>query len=779
MPLRLVLVLGDDADQAAVRARLTAHGEPFELHWEPTPTGALEWLRQPRADAILVLAAPQREASLAFLRELTRQDVKVPALLLTPEADETLELEATLAGAADSLILSRLDGFTLRRAVRMASDRALILSSLRQSEERFRMLVENSTDGIALVSGDGRLLFASRAAAAMLGHAVEEMFGIEAATLLHPEDLPQMRSRVSAMFARAGAVAHWSCRLRTREGDWREVEGTGVNRLDDPAIRAVIVNFRDVTTEQRIQRQLAESEERYRAFIEQSSEGIFRFEIDPPVPVSLPVEDQIRLFYQNGRLAECNDAMARMYDVERGEELVGARLEDLLPADHPENAEYLRRFINGGYRIIDAESREVDRQGRPKYFLNNLVGTVEGGLMSRAWGTQRDITERKLLEEQFRQTRKMETAGRLAGGIAHDFNNLLTAILGTSEILLGDLPEGNPHREDVEEIKRAANRAANLTRQLLAFSRRQVLQPKITDLNLVVSNVESMLRRLIGEDIDLVAQLTPELGRVKADPGQMEQVLMNLAVNARDAMPQGGTLLIETSNVSLTADEVLGRAPMEPGEYVLLVVSDSGVGMSQEVQQHLFEPFFTTKEPGKGTGLGLATVYGIVKQSGGFIYAYSELGRGSAFKIYLPRVEGRVEVNESSPTAPALPRGAGTVLLVEDEEAVRRLARRVLESRGYRVLEASHGTQALHLSGEQPGRIQLLVTDVIMPGMSGQDLARQLLARRPDLKVLFISGYTDEAIKSHGDLLPGTAFLQKPFTPSGLLTKVTDVLGVG
>jgi CheY-like chemotaxis protein len=371
----------------------------------------------------------------------------------------------------------------------------------------------------------------------------------------------------------------------------------------------------------------------------------------------------------------------------------------------------------------------------------------------------------------------METAGRLAGGIAHDFNNLLTAILGTSEILLQELPAYMPERNDVEEIKRAATRAANLTRQLLAFSRRQVLQPRILDLTSVVNGVETMLRRLIGEHITLLTHTAPELWQVRADPGQLEQVLLNLCVNARDAMPTGGTILIEAQNQRFEGTTLPPENVMPAGDYIRLTVSDTGVGMDPETQRHLFEPFFTTKEPGKGTGLGLATVYGIVKQSGGFIYAQSERGRGSQFRIFLPRVSGIPEKLESHTPTPRPPAAEGTLLLVEDEESVRRLARRVLEGVGYRVLEAASGTEALGIVESWEGPLDLVVTDVIMPGMSGQELSARLRERRPTLRILYVSGYTDDAILQHGILLPNTSFLQKPFTPGSLAQRVQEVMG--
>jgi len=383
------------------------------------------------------------------------------------------------------------------------------------------------------------------------------------------------------------------------------------------------------------------------------------------------------------------------------------------------------------------------------------------------------------LEDQLRQSQKMEAIGKLAGGIAHDFNNLLTAVSGYAELLQARFAAADPGRVYADEILRSSQRASQLTRQLLAFSRRQVLQPRVLDLNVVVRGVEGLLRRLIGEDIELKASLDPGLGSVKADQGQIEQIIMNLAVNGRDAMARGGTLTIETRNVDLDDAylQVHGRA--RRGPHILLSVSDTGCGMDAAVQAHLFEPFFTTKEQGKGTGLGLATVYGIVKQSEGDIWVYSEPGRGSAFKIYLPRVDAPPEAPPRSPTRLRPRKGTETVLLAEDAEVLRRLLREILGQNGYTVLVAGNGEEALRASGDHPGPIHLLVTDMVMPVMSGRELVSRLGPLRPEMKVLYMSGYTEEAIASRGVFGPGTAFLEKPFSPDALVRKIRETLDSG
>jgi PAS domain S-box-containing protein len=395
-----------------------------------------------------------------------------------------------------------------------------------------------------------------------------------------------------------------------------------------------------------------------------------------------------------------------------------------------------------------------------------VVGVIGIGL---------DITDRKHLADQLRQSQKMQAVGELAGGVAHDFNNLLMVVKGHAEILLNRIPDGSPLRNSVEQVDKAADRAASLTRQLLAFSRMQVLQPRVLDLNEVVGGMTKMFSRVMGENIELTFVPGAKLGRVKADPGQIEQVLLNLVVNARDAMENGGRITIETSNVQLDRDYSAKHHNIEPGPWVMLTVSDTGCGMDAQTQSRIFEPFFTTKAQGKGTGLGLATVYGVVKQSGGFIYVYSEVGHGTTFKVYLPEVLAEIakEVVEKPAAAPS---GSETILFVEDEESVRELVREYLSGTGYRILEACDGVQALEVAGEYEGTIDMLVTDVVMPRLSGRELASRIAAERPHLKILFISGYTDDSIFRHGVLEGGVAYLQKPFNLKSIAQKIREVL---
>jgi signal transduction histidine kinase len=413
---------------------------------------------------------------------------------------------------------------------------------------------------------------------------------------------------------------------------------------------------------------------------------------------------------------------------------------------------------------------QAERNRRLSENLARLNLQLQEEVAERARSEER----RAKLEDQFRQAQKMEAIGRLAGGVAHDFNNLLTTILGYCEILLmRKQPE--PDRGNLDEIRMAAERASRLTAQLLAFSRKQVLLPKVLDLNALIDETQKMLGRLIGEDIELEVALHPEVAYIKADPGQVEQVIMNLAINARDAMPGGGKLTIETHNVELDASYAGQHIEARTGPHVMLAVTDTGIGMDRETVAHLFEPFFTTKEQGKGTGLGLSTVYGIVKQSGGSIGVYSEPGKGTSFKVYFPPAGDRPE---QRPAAPQVrnDRGNETILLVEDDDAVRQLSKRILEGNGYTVVEAAHGAEALAVSEKHNGQLHLLVTDLIMPQVGGRELAARISSKRPDLPVLFMSGYTEDAVVHHGVLEKDLAFIQKPFTPATLARRVREIL---
>ncbi|HEX7089334.1 MAG TPA: PAS domain S-box protein [Longimicrobiales bacterium] len=495
------------------------------------------------------------------------------------------------------------------------------------------------------------------------------------------------------------------------------------------------------------------------------------------------IPDAAWLKAADGHYLAVNNAFARACGWAQGE-VVGRTDAEIWPADRAARyrAEDARVLETGRPLVVEEAIELPDGTSRWYETVKAPVRDATGRWIGTV-GVKRDITDRKRAEEalrrseeQLRQVLKLEAVGRLAGGIAHDFNNILTAVGGHATLLLDEIPPGSPLRPGVEEIVRGMDRAASLTRQLLAFSRKQALQRRVLDLTTVVAETQSMLSRLIGEDIELRTRAEPGLGRVRADPGQIQQVIVNLAVNARDAMPEGGVLSIELDNADVDESMAGQHGGVQPaGRYVRLSVSDTGTGIPEEIKPHIFEPFFTTKPKGKGTGLGLSTVYGIVKQSGGFIWVYSEPGQGTTFKIYLPRVDAAPEPGVVAQEVAALS-GDETILLVEDEAAVRTLARQILERKGYRVITAQHGGEALRVARECADPVDLLLTDLVMPHMDGRELAQQLTAIWPGLRVLFMSGYTGDTIVRRGLFDPDVAFLEKPFTPAALARKVRELL---
>jgi PAS domain S-box-containing protein len=505
----------------------------------------------------------------------------------------------------------------------------------------------------------------------------------------------------------------------------------------------------------RAEAELRDSETRYRLLFDANPEAMWVYDAETL------------------RFLAVNEAAVRRYGYAAAE-FLALTIRDIRPASEHEQFERILAQGVAGPRIF-AHMRHRKKDGTP-FDVEVAADTIVFAGRAARLVLARDTSERTHLEAQLRQAQKMEAVGQLAGGIAHDFNNMLTAITGYSEMLLQDLADQDARRHDVVEIQRAAGRAATLTRQLLAFSRKQVMQPQVIDLNEVVAGAEKLLQRLIGENIALRTALDPALGTVYADPAQVEQVIVNLVVNARDAMPKGGQLLIETQNADLETVDAGDTPPAAPGHYALLAVSDTGVGMDEATRARVFEPFFTTKDPGKGTGLGLSTVYGIIKQSGGTISLYSEPGKGTTVKAYFPRVDATAGSLQPAAQRTVSPRGSETVLLVEDEAALRAVARRTLERQGYRVLEASDAHAALAIAAAHPHDIDLVLTDVVMPGLSGRELAERLAASHPRVPVLFMSGYTDDSIVQHGVLEAGIHYLQKPFTPRSLAGKVRDVL---
>jgi len=504
---------------------------------------------------------------------------------------------------------------------------------------------------------------------------------------------------------------------------------------------------------------LHQSEEKFRTLFERAAVGIALVDIE-------------------GRLTECNPVLQEMLGY-RKEELLGRVFSELIyMEDETVDLDFYKKLLSGKQDHYQVEKRYIRKEGGVVWGRENVSLVRNAGNSIRyTIHMVENINEWKQLEAQFLQSQKMETVGRLAGGVAHDFNNLLTVLKGYSQLSLLGLKDDDPLKGNLREIKNATERAAQLTSQLLAFSRRQVLDMKVLDLNTVVRGLEKMLRRIIGEDIDLIIHLAEALGRVKTDPGQIEQVLLNLVVNAKDAMPKGGKLILETNNVKLGENYASAHINTVPGCYVLLSVSDTGCGMSPEIKERIFDPFFTTKEKNKGTGLGLSTVYGIVKQSGGNIWVYSEPGQGTTFKIYLPQVEEELDVLAPGDEAADLPRGTETILFVEDDPSVRGLGSRILRQQGYIILDAANGDEAIHVVSDRVIKsIHLLITDVVMPQMGGKELAEKFKTLYPDAKVLFISGYTDEAILHQASLQRGEPFLLKPFSILTLAKKVREVL---
>ncbi len=473
------------------------------------------------------------------------------------------------------------------------------------------------------------------------------------------------------------------------------------------------------------------------------------------------------------RWVDVNESLLRLFGMNRAE-TVGRTGKELGIWKRDEVREQMLTQLRTGGVFRDVEAEWLTRSAEVR------TGLMSAEVMAFAGEPHfllhfQDITERKQLEVRLQQAQKMEAVGRLAGGVAHDFNNVLTAIFGYVDLLRDEIPAGSTAQQDLAEVRKASERAASLTKQLLAFSRQQVLEPVVLQPNALVEDFEKMLRRLIGEDVELRLALAPDAGNVLADPGQLQQVLMNLVVNARDAMPTGGKLILETGNAELGDQYAELHQQVVPGRYVMLAVSDTGAGMTPEIKARIFEPFFTTKEKGKGTGLGLSTVYGIIKQSGGYVWVYSEIGRGTAFKLYLPRVDAPADALVPA-REPASLAGTETILLAEDDPVLRPLAKGLLEKLGYAVLDAGDAAEALEAARQHNGPIHLLVTDVVMPGISGRELARQLEQTRPTTRVLYTSGYTDDAIVHHGMLESGLNFLQKPFTPAALARKVREVL---
>jgi PAS domain S-box-containing protein len=726
--------------------------------------GRMELIDQVIAEGATIRVSPSELTGTAMAKALLQE--RALSITLVPLIAAGARLGVLVVGATDAVLgeewieIVEAVGMQVGQAVALARS----MNRVRESEQRYRAWFTNMPIGLLRSTPSGQMLDVNPALVELLGYPDRgALLSVDAKALyadaedrmqfqarlqnepaVHGCDFDMLRADGSVISVRAHARA-----IRDATGGIESYEG----------------GIEDITEQRQLARARTHAEEALRQNL-----GLLRSVVEGTT-------DAIFVKDLNGRYLLANAAAAAMIHV-APEALIGRDDTELFP---PEEAGLIaaadRGVVESGETRVYEEVLAMER-GKSQTFLSSKgVFRNRDGQVAGIFGISRDITKFRDLESQLRQSQKMEAVGRLAGGIAHDFNNVLSAIMSNADLLREDLPSGDgAAREEVEEIIHAARRAAGLTRQLLAFSRQQLLEPRVINLNDVVAGVEKMLRRIIGEDVELVTRLAPDLGLIKADPGQLEQVIMNLAVNARDAMPDGGKLTIETAPVDLSESYAAEHAGVAPGPYVMLAVSDTGCGMDADTQARMFEPFFTTKEQGKGTGLGLATVHGIVNQSGGFVWVYSELNHGTTFKVYLPHVEG-IALTRPTPTASVAqsPRGHETILFVEDEDALRRVGREILVRQGYTILAAAGGAEALATAAEHHGVIDMVATDVVMPGMSGTEVVTGLRALHPRAKVLYMSGYTDDAVVRRGIVAPGMAFLQKPFSAATLARKVREV----
>jgi PAS domain S-box-containing protein len=622
----------------------------------------------------------------------------------------------------------------------------------RDAERRSQRIVESAMVGMWMIDVEGRTTFMNARMAAILGMNLAEAARTPIAEFFFPEDRPAMGERLAQRGA--GLANAYEIKVRRADGS------VGLLAIEASAMydaqgryEGVLGIVSDITERRRIEEALRASEVRYRLMFDNS-------------PLAKWMYDVATL-----RFLDVNVEMVRDLGYSR-DEFLAMTIKDIHPPDNaPALLEAERHAdVTPGFGIWS-----LRKKGGEIIQVEITKHTFMLGERRCRLAVGRDVTERLRLEEQLRQSQKMEAVGKLAGGVAHDFNNVLSVILSYADMLLEDMKPGEPMHDDMQEIRTAGKRAADLTRQLLMFSRQQVLAPKVLDLNEVLTSMDKMLQRILGADVDLVSRPTKPLGRVRVDPSSVEQVIMNLVVNARDAMPTGGKLTMETDNVVLDEAYAQAHLGVKPGPHVMLAVTDTGTGIDSATLSRIFEPFFTTKEQGKGTGLGLSTVFGVVQQSGGSVWVYSEVGKGTTFKVYLPRVDAPVESMVPAEVRTPL-RGSETILLVEDDDQVRAVARGILLKNGYEVIEARNAGEALLHSEQHKSTIHLLLSDVVMPQMSGPELAKRLAKVRPDMKVLCMSGYTDDSIVRHGVLEAHIAYLQKPITPDTLATKVREVL---
>ena len=678
----------------------------------------------------------------------------LPLLRTAETGDAFFNLQTELIGLLAIVLL--FDLYTIYQQLQIHR----IRRQLSESQQVFRLISENAADMIAVVDVEGRRIYNSQSYERVLGYSPEDLQRSSAFEQIHPEDRERVRE-ASLEARRTGIGKTLEYRMRHKNGSWRVLESTArvIPSASGVPEKMVIVN-RDISERKRAEEALRVSEASFRSVVEDAPYGIYQ------------ADDE-------GRFLRVNPALQRMLGYSTTDELQNVNLEREI-FRRLEDFRGMRETLHSQDEFKELEIEWRKKGGSPITVRcsGRRVREENGGSAFHEVFAE-DVTDKRVLEAQLRMAGKMEAIGRLSGGIAHDFNNLLGVMIGYSQLLKRKMPSEPNLLEYAEEIEKAGQRAASLTRQLLAFSRQQILTPTVLDLNTLVADMEKMLPRLIGEDITVRIELADGLGTVRADRGQVEQVIMNLAVNARDAMPAGGTLLIQTANRDL--DELYARdhPGARTGRCIMLSVRDSGVGMDRETITHIFEPFFTTKELGKGTGLGLATVYGIVKQSGGYIGVDSSLGQGACFQVFLPRVDEPVtQAPETSTSAPDA-KSSETILLAEDSDPLRKLAQSLLEGHGFEVLTAQNGEEALGLARQHIGRIHLLLTDVVMPGINGRVLAERLLVTRPGTKILYMSGYTDSFIAGHGVLDQSTNLLYKPFTEEKLIERVRSVLDAG
>jgi two-component system, cell cycle sensor histidine kinase and response regulator CckA len=758
-PLRILILEDVPMDAELVEYELERARVPFEARRVDTRESFLHQLEAFQPDVILSDFTLPRFDGMSALSLAREHAPAVPFLIVTGSVNEETAVGCMKAGATDYLLKSNLAriGPAIEGAlatVRARTEKARAEEALRRSEANLRAIFNNSLQAFVLIDPDGTIQALNSTAAEwsarLLGRTLKEGSGIA-------EFVPDAESAFHA--ALGGETRNVERCFRDTDGSERWFETTHAPVVDEESvIIGVCLNARDISTRKQAERAVRESESRYRDLFDNASDLVCA--TDPA-----------------GAFIYVNRAWHDSIGLPDGE-LGRHHFMDLLHPDSRERYTEVVERVLAGETLTHVELVLVTDAGTAITVEGNLSCTLEDGRAVMVRGIYRDITERKRVEDQLRQAERMQAAGRLAGGMAHEVNNMMTGVLGFSEFLLRSLPEDDPRRAEVQEIIRAGARASDVTRQLLAYTRQQLLHPEPLDLNAVVRGVEKMLRRSLGEDNVLQLNLTEELGQIRADRGQLEQVLVNLILNARDALRERGRVTISTARTSL--DEVYAQShtgvSIPPGQYIRLAVTDTGMGMDAQIQARIFEPFFTTKPVGQGTGLGLSTVYGIVKQSEGFIWCYSEPGQGTTFKIYLPLAGTRTTPVPPERRPVELRGGNETILVVEDEEVVRTLACRGLREQGYTVLEAKHGLEALAQVEQNHQAIDLVISDVVMPELSGRELGARLAVLRPELPILYMSGYTGDDVIQRGLLEPGVPFQQKPFTPEALARKVREML---